>query len=230
MEDEETKRYVRFVVMVECDDNSINEFENLDFLEDELKDFGRIIAITIRLSSYMQQNLIRISLDSIRGYGNIIIEGKDRDWVDAKYSQLIHAINLVKAQENWYTKNRNLIFNLVYISLGILPWFFITSFLDLVVTPDENPSEKVEAFRNFNDEYPWIIYVVNFITWWLLGTVWARLLMSWVSKLWPSIEFDFGHEHLNLVKERRKRLKIAGTVVVMPIVLAIVRAILNKYI
>lgn len=228
--DEQDKRFVRSVFVIECADNSTNEFENIDFLEkDDFNGFGRILAIKISLSSYETRHYIRISLDSERGYGLLDVEGRDMDWVDAKFSQLIKAIDLVKPQENWYIKNQLLVMNIAAISIGIIPWFLVSTFLDLIITPIENPSEKIIVIREFFNQIPWLEFIFPLLGCWGFGLVWAQLLNNWVTKLWPSIEFDFGPDHLNVIKERRKRIKIAGTVVIMPVLLAIIKAVVNKY-
>lgn len=222
IKDERDAKQTRLICIIECDDNTTIENDDFNvFIEDEMNGFSRVVSIDIKLRNHRSDHYIWLALDSEKGYGKLTVESKDRDWADAKYTQLMHAIELVKKQENWYTRNQRLIFHLASISLGIIPYFVVLSIAGLFISPIENPNEKVLAVKTFFSENSWVIYILTLLAWWSLGNLWAILLTRWVSKLWPSIEFDFGPEHLNLTKARRTRLGLASTLVIIPLLLAI---------
>ena len=54
-----------------------------------------------------------------------------------------------------------------------------------------------------------------------MGFFGAFYLRNWLLSLWPTIEFDFGPEHLNIEKSRRNRILVFITFAVIPIVLTL---------
>lgn len=64
------------------------------------------------------------------------------------------------------------------------------------------------------------LYILLFSIW-LIGYAIACTITNWLVKLWPSIEFDFGPEHMKFEKNKKVKLGIVSSVVIIPIIIAI---------
>ena len=55
----------------------------------------------------------------------------------------------------------------------------------------------------------------------VVGFTPSWMLVEWLEKLWPTIEFDFGPEHLKRRKQLRGRFAVIVTVLLLPFTLEV---------
>ncbi len=68
-----------------------------------------------------------------------------------------------------------------------------------------------------------MFYILSWVWNWLVGWAWrAGSLTRWILSSWPNIELDFGADHLKLEKQRRKRIYLLLTIVIVPITISVI--------
>ena len=167
-----------------------------------------------------------------RKWLNRTVKGDDHNWVNGIFVQLQEIIESVKPQDNWLLRHKSVLLHTIALGVGAALYQILRFLTYQLVPPMENPSETVKAMRQFFVTYPFFMFLLDWLLKWGLGITWAFPLREWLLCLWPSIEFDFGPEHMKVEKQRRLRAWVVLSSAVLPIVLTllydIVTALFSK--
>jgi len=209
---------------IACSDNTTYESETLDLFDDEgIIDIKRSTAIEMTYWNHTQDKHINISLVHGGGYSDgAIIRGCNKDWVRGVFTDIKEKFDSIKPQANWILKHKTLLLHLLALGAGVVTYFVIWLIFYRNIEPIENPSEQVKAIRLFFKARPLIAGLLNWFLFWVMGIgTWAFPVWSWLLKLWPTVEFDFGPEHMKLEKQRRIRTILVFSIIIIPTFLAI---------
>ncbi|WP_430789478.1 hypothetical protein VBD025_03950 [Virgibacillus flavescens] len=203
---------------IECTDRTSYESESLAIFDEDFITSTEIESISFWMYNYEEESSLNLLISSKHSSGALVVKGSDRDWVGAKFFQLKETISRIKNQENWFIKNQKTVFHLLAISFGFPMHNLYILFLSLFVKPIQNPSANLLIVRDFMSSNPLIVFILQLIFYWCTGYVFAMILISWISKLWPKIEFDFVSEHLQKHKKRRKTMFFILSLFILPII------------
>ncbi len=219
----------KFSIKLSCEDSESyeSENENIDNIL-QLLDTNKISSIRIHFYGYSDNSdkAFRLTLHQgdERSFNEFSIEGEDQGWVNSKYHEVVNLLNSIKPQNQFFSRHRGKIFHLMSINLG----FFLLRFLSSTMLGAD--SDTIEVATETSSPLMLLIensliakIVLAIVFSWTIGA-WA-LLMIWMpiannlSKLWPSIEFNFGPEHLRTPSNMRCLLWILLTLFIIPIFL-----------
>jgi len=144
----------------------------------------------------------------------LIVRGKDRNWVNGTSTRIKEIINSTTLQDNWMIRHKTFLFHLSALGIGIIIQTILWILIYQHFEPTKDPSD------NFFVTHPLFKYVINLLIIYAVGFFWAFFLRDWLLSLWPTIEFDFGPEHLKIERSRRNRIIVFITLAVIPIILA----------
>ena len=192
----------------EADDPAVFDNDVIDTLKTESIIFSYSIYRPIAKS-------IRIKLSEGSGLfspGSFSVSGDNSAWVDATFVELERLFDSVTPQSIWFGKYRGYIRTVVAMCIGYT-W---GKFMALMAPSSTDPDP---AWLKFLHAHPPLLIFVTALMAFIIGIAPASILVDWVSKLWPDIEFDFGPEHLKQQKNVRARLGVVGGLIVLPILL-----------
>lgn len=206
-----------------CSDGTSYESESYELFENgSIIDIKKINSLEMSFSNYKLESYINFSITHGNEYGNhLIVRGNDRNWVDGLFTRLKEIINSVKPQNHWILKYKTLILHLIALGVGVIIYSILNFLLYRHIQPIKNPSDTVQAIRTFFITNPFFVYLIDWFLRWFMGIPWAISIRSWLLNLWPVIEFDFGPEHMKVEKNRRFRIALIFSSVVIPIFLSI---------
>lgn len=154
--------------------------------------------IHFSLLNYSIKKGMSIYISTISGAYEV--ESKDRNWVDAKFSQLEEIFKVTPNQNYWLSniKTQSVISNLLGITLGtILYWFFF----------------KEVILKNDSSSFPVLLFSL------ITGQIIAYLLVGrLLDKLYPVIDFDTTLEHINENKKKKNVIRRILLIVIIPLI------------
>ncbi|MGL3067103.1 MULTISPECIES: hypothetical protein [Planococcus] len=188
------KQYNRLSFRVYYEDNTSIDNNNPDVL-DETK---LINAAHFTLSNLYQD--LHIEIDLSKSKGRFSIRGQNKDWVDAKFSQLEDLIKAVPNQNKWLAGS---ISQFVIANLISAPFVLIVSYFFLTPIVDElTPNMFLGMFLH--------VFI-------------SSIAMLRLSTTYTNIEFDTSLEHLNKNKQRKNNIKYLAGTYLFPVVLVILQ-------
>lgn len=209
---------------ISCDDNTTYESEALDLFED-----GNIIdlkrAISIEMSFYHYDLDRRMNISLVHGMGfrdNVIIQGCDKNWVSSVFTELDEIIKSVKPQKNLLLEHKTFLLNLLSLGIGVSIYSVLHFLTNRYTEPIKNPSENMKAIAAFLNSNSVFRLLFNWLLLWLMGIILATSIRAWLLNSWPSIEFDFGPEHMKIEKQRRVRIAVVLSMAIIPTAIAII--------
>lgn len=213
-------------IEINCGDGISYESETDDLIQDgDVIDNKRCSTINIEYHDYKQERRISLNISHGDDYGNGLIVRGDKNWVAGTFDSLNDIIESAKPQEHWFVKYKTLILHLGAITFG----YFVYKLLDLIpISTNEEPSTNVMRIRDFLHSNIFLLNIIKVISFWLQGIFPLWWLRDWVLKLWPSVEFDFGPEHKKTEKNRRKRLGLFFSIIIIPLILNLIYDWLTK--
>lgn len=188
------KEYNRLSFKIFYDDNTSIDNSNADVL-DETK---LIESVHFNLVNFYQDINLEVVLK--KNGGHMSVRGQDRNWVDAKFSQMEALIQAVPNQNKWLS---SYISQVIIGNLISMPLILIISYFFLVPTIDE--------------------LTVNIFFGISLHVLFSSFAILRLSKTYTSIEFDTSLEHLNKNKQRKKNVKYLTGTYLFPVVLVIIQ-------
>jgi hypothetical protein len=213
---------------VKFDDDTTVESESPEVIQDEwLVEHGRR-PIRIEMSYYNFTLDRHIGINLSHGddsYGNEVrVSGSGADWVQANFFALKEAVEAVRSQNVWIRRHSNLLVNFIALGIGCL-CFLIIELLAIAARKLGVPGLK-EFWAEWKEvrasgAWPFLYFygwVWRYLTGLFLG---AFAVRTWLLSIWPSIEFDFGPEHLRREKIKRDRLYSVGALVILPILITL---------
>jgi hypothetical protein len=81
-----------------------------------------------------------------------------------------------------------------------------------------------EFLRPFGAIPYWVFDAFNFwVGLWGIGP----LVRDWMLRLWPNVEFAFGHPHLREEEDKRGQLRFVMAMIVLPLVISLVTLLIQ---
>lgn len=208
---------------INCVDDTSYESESINLFDNGgILDTKKIDLLEITFHNYMAEKYINISVVSGGYYrNNLLVRGDDENWVRGIFTKLKEIIDSIKPQDNFIIRHKTAVLHVIAFGVGIFLRFLLLSILDINSGYTKYPSETVKIIASFLVAHSYLMFPLDWFTSWVMGISWAPLIRSWLLNFWPSIEFDFGPEHLKVEKLRRIRITMVFSIVIIPIVLEI---------
>ncbi|MEN6314410.1 MAG: hypothetical protein ABFD25_09210 [Clostridiaceae bacterium] len=215
---------------INCFDNSTYESDSLSIVEEGgIIDIKKVSSIEYTYFDFKINRHILFYITEGSNNSYVKISGDDSGWVNKVFTNLTDYINSIKPQENWVIKYKKILRQIIALGLGKIFNAIITYIMLLFVQPIENPSEKILQIRKLIlDNLLLFYFIYQWVLPWIVGLSWTPLIFDSISKLWPKIEFDFGPEHLKEFKNRRKKVNIFITLVMIPSIIMIVYDVIKN--
>ena len=220
---QKNENHASIAFRVSCADGTSYESETIELFDDGgILDLKRINTLEITFHNYTLESYMNISVVRGGGYSDVlIIRGKDQNWVNGIFTRLKEIIDSLKPQDNFIIRHKTALLHIIAFGTGILIFSILWLIWYRHIEPVKNPSETVKTIRSFFKTHPYFEKSIELFLFWFLGIPWAPYIRSWLLTLWPSIEFDFGPEHLKIEKLRRVRIALVFSIAIIPIVLLI---------
>jgi hypothetical protein len=200
-------------IRTQVDDNSV--FEN------DVLDLEKTLAIDFTYGNGYTKKSLNVGLretDEPEIYeSSFSVGGGDPAWVEATFVDLERIFSAMHPQFALNKTIRLLAIIIIAFAIGHTWIFLLDSLFGSLITPTSSPPTWAIYVR----EHPPLGHLILAVFKCGGGFFPALFLMRWVEKLWPSIEFDFGPEHLKKRKSLRARLAVVTSVLVLPIALEI---------
>ncbi len=211
------------------DETSI-EGDSDAIMDDTLIEIKRPVKIEYRFNNYSLSNSMSISISHGNdGYGNeFIISSNDSAWLNDNFSKITDFINSVKPQSFFLIKYSRIFKHLLAIGVGSLGILMIELIVNLLMPENTSISastreifkpiaEIVNAMGSFS-------YILGWFWRWICGWTWGTyFIANYILTAWPEIELDFGAEHLKREKQRRRRLYLGFSLIILPILINLVQ-------
>jgi hypothetical protein len=160
---------------------------------------------------------ITLTEGSASSYGNSLsVSADDPAWVDATFVELNEIVRAIKPQNNLFLRFQWLFQGTAAITLG----FAILQLIGLLSADQPSPDPK---WLTLIGSHPPLLYLVGVLVIFGIGYFPARMVTDWVTQLWPSVEFDFGPEHLRKRKQLRSRIATAFFALILPFAIEIAK-------
>lgn len=150
------------------------------------------------------------------------IDGSE-DWVTLNFQKLSEIIDVFKRQNIFFKKYSSIIFHTLSVNFGLLALkilSFLLTHTNYSATIENEAAPLSHILSYFLNEYSIIYSLLYLLTAWLVGLwiviMWWFPLKNWLLNLWPSVEFDFGPEHLRKPKNVRLALFSIITLIIIP--------------
>jgi|GEM_PF-6853739 len=158
----------------------------------------------------------------------------EKDWFTVIYDEFKIIIESIQPQTCFFWRHK--IISVSLIALGFVISIWVVSWLIYLIDSDGNKLELLNHLRENPRSFRTAVLIftknnrlfVGFFTsfiFWLISLPIAKDITNWLLKMWPNIEFDFGPEHLKFEKSKRKRRFAFLTIVVVPVVIAVLSII-----
>lgn len=228
---EELDHHYQLDYSISFEDKTSFNSDSSSIFEESSIDTKRPLDVMFSFYNYTLGRRIDLRLThGMSSYGNdLTVSGQDSEWVNDQFMILKERIDAVKPQGTWFSKHPLVLINLVALGIGSSGMLIIGWLVNLML-PETSPTltvspETVEKFKDIVEHlssYSATFYIFGWFWRWFLGYMWGAYEVSkWFLKAWPSVELDFGAEHLKKEKQIRERLVALGSLVVFPVLLTI---------
>ena len=212
---------------VKFSDNTTLETDSPELFADEsLAGPGRPVGVRMSFQNYALNRHLAISIDHGDSYFSAnaaVISANESAWLSENFLALKEAIDRAAPQSFWLRRHETLLVNLLALGLGSLGTLIINLAVNIlfphfrgVLPRPPRPSEQLRQLL-----LP--MYIVQWVVAWgwgfFLGAFGVR---RWLLSMWPSIEFDFGLDHLKTERVKRRRLIAVGALVILPITTSLI--------
>jgi hypothetical protein len=220
--------YKKFTLSFHTYDNEVYEIENTKpLIEDSVIDIKRIHSIKVSLIDYRNEKeiLLNLTQGDDKWSNNLTLESKDEEWVNNQKIKLEDLIKTWTPQGNYYSKYKDYLLSFLSICVGLI---IIRIMANTGSAGNENEVAEQGKFLLFIDKMidlvPFTKYILLMLLSWIVGIFPVFFLMwfkidTYLTSLWPPIEFDFGPEHYKYSKRKRKAIGLIITLIVIPILL-----------
>jgi hypothetical protein len=219
--------YVRFSYEVTASDGSRYSSETPELFK--LLDTKQIERVAIQL--WDSGNDAGIDVDLFQGnfasssvLNRIRVMGTDSTWVSGTSDKLRVAVSEFRKQDAWPRAYQEwlliisaLIFGRIAFRIGS---YVFTHIIRIVVTI---------PFLEIVPGNEWLLMLLRWLWIFLLGIPFALPLVTYLTELWPSVEFRMGYDWQQLLGERKKRLVWFCTAVILPLLVSVAYDVLKHY-
>lgn len=226
--------YCRITFTVECEDGTSYESSDIDiFSSKSIVNSKKPTNIQLRYTSYDRHDqTIRIRFrkeyDSTWSENSVAVEGFDSNWVNGVMGRIFDRIATIKPQNPKRKLYLNLIHFATSVSIGRILLLIILPLLD---KPDESrmgaATLLIRQLTHTNEfTHNLVLYLGSFI----IGILPGFVIRSYFEKLWPYLEFQIGPVH-ELDESRRRGIFIKLiTLILIPLILAVLYDVIKYYI
>ncbi len=210
-------------------DNTSIESGSSDILEDASIDIKRPVKIELGFTNYKLER--RMSLELTHGnsrYDNkFFVRASEASWLNNVFSTVEGLIKGAESRSFWFSRHPAILTSLFAVSLGSLATLLIQIIVRSLFPKELNLTpvaiDRIRALGSFIDSFKFWFYLFGWVWKWMWGfTLGAFPLAEWVLGAWPSIDLDFGADHLKIEKMRREKIGVIITLVVIPILISII--------
>lgn len=220
----EAKSHSSFAFKISCADDTSYESQSLELLADaSMVDIKKVDTVDIDYYDYKADRYANFTIAHGNTYHNVLlVRGNDSNWVNGAFNRLKETVDSAQPQQSFYLKHKGLFFNLISLGTGTVLEALLTVVVQALVKPIDHPGNWVLDARSFFVQYPFVLHLMRWASRWGMGMAPANGIHSYLKKLWPRIEFDFGPEHQRYERQRRARVQFALVTVALPTIVAIV--------
>jgi hypothetical protein len=155
-----------------------------------------------------------------------VVSADDSTWLSENFLALKEAIDTAAPQRLWLRRHKTVFLNLLALGIGTLVNLIsglITGLAFHIYLPHTPELKIPAAWQPFLPLLHVMLYVMLWLTRWAMGhLLGAYQVRQWFLSMWPTIEFDFGSDHLKTERVRRARLIGVGVLIVLPVVASLV--------
>ena len=212
----ERPELLRPTIVIASADSLTTETDNEVIFDNDVLDLQKSLSIDFRYSNYRNGRSIRVGLkegNSIWSHSSFSVSGEDTGWVDAAFADLTRIFGAVRPQSDIFKRFRWLAAVVLATAIG----YSVAVVMSLFIPTDTH--ETIPAWVQYVKFHPPLRYLVKYAADCLIGSLPAWLVINWIGRLWPSIEFDFGPEHLKQRKQLRARLGVVAGLLLLPFAL-----------
>src|SRR5690606_27722614 len=134
----------------------------------------------------------------------------------------------LKPQTNYYIEYRRPLQHLTRLGVSWLMTLVLLSTVNAFgpyflgdIQPIDNPPQWLKAFASVILNPPFFFLFYSLLAY-FQGGLFADALFRKIDKLWPSIELNFGPDHLNQTKLARQAVGYALSIVIIPAALSLI--------
>lgn len=217
-----------------ADDTSF-EGDTPALLDDTVVQIKRPVKVEFDFCNFKLER--RISFSVTHGhseYGNgFWVSANEETWLNDNFIKLESFVKGAEPQLFWFSRHPFILANLLALGVGCLGMFLIDGFWSFVGPPQINFSQsslaKLKTLHTFIAAHQIWFYLFDWFWKWLFGWLWGAVsIANWFLSAWPNIDLDFGANHLKIEKKRQKKIVVVMTLIVVPILLAIIQNIIEK--
>lgn len=209
--------YKNLTYTLKCDFENEHQFNSLDELKNSNKlDLKKVSVIEIELYTHHTEN-INLSIEHIIDdsiHNKIIVKGPNELLVNGLIGKFSEILESVRPQKTLLNEYENSFLGLVAVAIGYIIIFIIAFFINNPNPPIQEAETSV--FLKAIENNLILEYAVKISVYWFIGITFAIIIKEKSLKLWPSIEFDFGPEHLKKEKKKRNVYIFIITILIIP--------------
>ena len=212
------------MVTIVSDDGAITETDDPTIFDDDIVDHRESKRIELRYSDHRARRISVILEEEERGSWHksaFTVSGDEANWVDARFAALERLVAGVRPQSKLMARLRWAIIIPAAIAIAY-SWTIVLSRNVQLLLPAAAGGPPPSPVARFFAEHPLLLYQFFLILFSLPWLVLARSLVGWVERLWPAVEFGFGPEHESRRRRVRFRLAVITTLLVLPILIALI--------
>lgn len=213
---------------VKFSDDTTLETDSPELFSDEsLTAPGRPVAVRMSFQNYSLNRHLAISIDhgdSPYAANVAVISADESAWLSENFLALKEAIDKVAPQSFWFRRHKTLLLNLLALGIGSLVTLIIDLALDTFfphaprLIPPNSPWHQLDP----------LVDILRWVFRWGGGFFWGAFgIRHWLLSMWPSIEFDFGLDHLKTERVKRQRLIAVGALIVLPITTSLIAELIH---
>lgn len=220
------KHYASIEYRIDFTDNTSIEVDDVDMLTEDVVNRS---ARPIRLHFFFYNHSLSRKVEFTLRHGELsyentaLVSGAELSWLSETFDALQEAIARFRPQSFWFRRHRSLLLHLIAIGIGSLGMFILGVLVDTVIGHTRmlefvKPLPADSLRRTLVPAF----YVFLWMVRWGTGLTWgAYAVRTWLLDLWPTIEFAFGLEHLNIERAQRQRLMAVFSLIVLPILTSV---------
>lgn len=210
------RQYTSRSIKITAFDGSIYEGESKEILANGgILDSKQIMSVRFYFRDNNHNVNLSISLAHDSDFWNeVSVTGTDSLWVNGVIQKIENFLDSLEAQSTWakkYSLTIKLIFAvcIAYVSSNL--FLRLSLFLTAHYPPDPNSAKISIQFAK------WLLFFVMLGA----GLFPGHLLTGKITKLWPNVELQTGYDYHQIEKQRRNRVWLIFTIVIIPTALTI---------
>lgn len=227
---EESHSTINFTVI--CENRTSYESSDINiFSPKSIINSKKPLTIQLWFSNHDSDKKIRITFkkeyNSKYSENSVLVESYDSNWVNGVLGRISERIKAIEPQN----PNKKLYLNLIYFASAVLIGRIFTFIVHLIpIEPDESKMSATNLLiRHFIHTNEFTYYFSLYFLGFCVGIFPALPIREYFRKLWPYLEFQIGPIHE--LEESRKRTKLRNliTLIIIPLILAILYDVLKYF-